>query len=955
MKIKLFFIPLLFSFGTISAQTYLIHVDQPQQEIDNFGASDCWTMYRFGKYATEANINKVADLLFSKDFNAQGKPLGIGLSLWRMNFGAGSDDNAFGAYRDVRGRTPCIMKSDGTYDLSLTGKCGGQFNFLKKAKDRGCEYTVGFVNSPPYFMTRNGQTTGNNDTEYSTKLNLDDNGIENFAEYLSEVVRRTKAEHGVTFDYVDPVNEPEWTANMGENMNATNYDIKKICVALDKRLVAKNISTKILIPESGQIQILYTDRAMDSPYNKYDYGSKIKNFFGNSSSSAYVGNLSTVARIATAHGYWSTDLTGPIVDYRTPIPAVLQQYNTKYWETEWCIGAESLDDFVTNQNTADLSINYGLMINRLMHCDLSLANASAWQWWLGLTDIPYTDGLLYLKRNGSFDVAHQLSSSSTGTVEPSMYSTVYQEAEVVVPKALWCFGQYSRWIRPGAHRLSVTTPGGEGVDNIKGMMVSSYKNSDGMLVCVMLNYGTTPGIVKLSMSDGSTHTFVPYVTSANEGDEMRPLGAIHSGDQFGMPARSIVTFVENPTATPVVDNTNYTFNYTFEDAASTPVSAIDYDVDAGTLQVVNNTGPSGDDYSTKCLTFTISSSFNWYSGIKVNTPSTTTTATNRYLYMKVRAESSYNTNFTVQLFNGGSEGTVYGAVPATMISPAWKEYCFVLPAGTTFDQIRLEPRHAGSISIDDIRLCDVAPTIPNLTPYSTDFESEISGNGWANNNNGATYRSAVNADPYNAATVLNNSANCMRIWTEKGGWPSYDGGRFTGLYGYTTAATRYLHVRYYFKPSNTSNTTSKPLWVFTEDGDSHFSSTTNVYNQWNDVTIDLGVGTLVKFLNFTVEDDYTTIGIDDIQLDSSPTTRDNDILTGINSANEGNVKIFSTPGNLRLAGVTKPCVVQVFSLAGAQSSVSEVSGDASIALQPGFYIVKVTSAHNTQVQKIAIK
>jgi O-glycosyl hydrolase len=543
MKLKFLFIPVLFSFGTISAQTtYLIHIDQPQQEIDNFGASDCWTMYRFGKYATEDNVNKVADLLFSKDFDANGKPLGIGLSLWRMNFGAGSDDNAFGAYRDVRGRTPCIMKKDGTYDLSLDGKCGGQFNMLKKAKERGCEYTLGFVNSPPYFMTRNGETTGNNNTEYSTKLNLDDNGIQNFAEYLSEVLRRTKEEHGVTFDYVAPVNEPEWTANMGENMNATNYDIKKICVALNSRLLAKSISTKILIPESGQIQILYTDRDMDSPYNKYDYGSKIQNFFGNTSSSAYVGDLPTVARIATAHGYWSTYLDGPMVNYRTPMPAVLKQYNTKYWETEWCIGGESLDEFITNQNTADLTINYGLAIARLMHCDLSLANASAWHWWLALTDVPYTDGLLYLRRNGSYNVAYQLSSSSTGSVSSSMYSTVYQEAEVVVPKALWCFGQYSRWIRPGAHRLTVTN--WQGVDNIKGMMVSSYQNKDGKLVCVMLNYGTSSVSLNLAISDASKHTFIPYITSSDAADKMRPMTEIETGAQFTMPARSIVTFVE---------------------------------------------------------------------------------------------------------------------------------------------------------------------------------------------------------------------------------------------------------------------------------------------------------------------------------------------------------------------------------------------------------------------------
>jgi O-glycosyl hydrolase len=337
MNFKSLLIPLLFTFGTVSAQTYQIHVDQTNQEIDNFGASDCWTMYKFGKYATEANINKVADLLFSKDLDANGKPKGIGLSLWRVNFGAGSDDNVSGNFRDVRARTPCIMKSDGIYDLSLTGKCGGQFNFLKKAKERGCEYTLGFVNSPPYFMTITGQTNGG--TTYDKKLNLDNAGIQNFAEYLSEVLRRTKAEHGVTFDYVAPVNEPEWVHSSGDGMNATNKDIKNICVALDSKLTSKNITTKILIPEAGKIQMLNTTPSMDIGFIPSNYGLKIRNLFGNTSSTSYVGNLSTVARITTAHGYWSAAAsTAQLVDLRTPIPAVLSQYNTKYWETERSIG-----------------------------------------------------------------------------------------------------------------------------------------------------------------------------------------------------------------------------------------------------------------------------------------------------------------------------------------------------------------------------------------------------------------------------------------------------------------------------------------------------------------------------------------------------------------------------------------------------------------------------------------
>jgi hypothetical protein len=547
MKIQLFIICLLISLSINSQTIYTIKTNEPQQEIDNFGASDCWTMYKFGKYATEENINKVADLFFSKELDEVGNPKGIGLSMWRMNFGGGSNDNVFGCYRSIRGRTPCIMKKNGSYDMDLAGTCGGQFNFLKKAKERGCEYTLGFVNSPPYFMTRNGETTGNNNPEYSEKLNLDSAGIEKFTDYLTEVVKKTSETHGVSFDYIDPVNEPEWGANMGENNHANNIDIKKICVSLNQKILNKNLSTKILIPESGTLQFLYSDRGNPA------YGMKIENFFGNPLSEAYVGNLSTVAHITAAHAYWSTWLDGPLVDHRTPIPAELKKYNTKYWQTEYCLG-EAFDEFVPDAGTVDLSINYGLYIARIIHADLSIGNASAWHWWLGLTDVSYKDGLIFLKRNNTYNVVQQLSSTDNGSVPQSKYIEVYSDAEVVVPKALWCFGNYSRFIRPGATRLKVSSI--FGVDNITDIMVSSYQNKDGKLVTVVLNYGKRDKDINLTVSDRNNVMFTPYITSDQPADNLRALTPVSSNSTFTVPARSIITFVEGGVVNKVEETIN---------------------------------------------------------------------------------------------------------------------------------------------------------------------------------------------------------------------------------------------------------------------------------------------------------------------------------------------------------------------------------------------------------------
>lgn len=521
------------------------------QAIDHFGASDCWTMYRFGKYATEENIDKVADLFFSKEFDENGFPKGIGLSMWRMNLGAGSHDNAFQAYRDIRGRMPCILKKSGYYDMDLNGSCGGQFTFLKKAKERGCEYTLGFCNSPPYFMTRSGYTTGNEDSskpleaKYALSLNLTDEGIEDFTDYMSEVVKRTADTHGVAFDYIDPVNEPEWGAWMGENMHATNSDIKKIAISLNRKLVAKGLDTKIAIPESARLDYLYSVPAASAPLNALDYGKKIENFFS-PSGSAYVGDLSNISHHIAGHGYFTTDPATQLLQYRSHIPELLDKFDVKYWMTEYSLG-DSFDEYMDNQWGVDLSINYGLFVARIIHADLVVGNASAWHWWLGVTDVDYKDGLIYLRRNGDYRVAYQMIEDSNGIAPEKAYKEVYGGCEVVQTKLLWCLGNYSRFIRPGARRVSVTSS--VGTNNIKGLMVSAFENTDGEIVVVAINYSEEDQRVIFNVKQDNEFYFRPYITSDRTEDNLRPMSLVKSTEPFIVPKRSIVTLVQSGNST----------------------------------------------------------------------------------------------------------------------------------------------------------------------------------------------------------------------------------------------------------------------------------------------------------------------------------------------------------------------------------------------------------------------
>lgn len=135
---------------------YQIEVDKPLQTMEHFGASDAWSMHILGLWPQEKQ-NQIADWLFSTENDANGKPKGIGLSLWRFNVGAGSTEQGEASQIGSSWmRTECFMNADGIYDWN---KQQGQRNFLKLAKERGVTKFLAFLNSPPVYYTQNGLAT----------------------------------------------------------------------------------------------------------------------------------------------------------------------------------------------------------------------------------------------------------------------------------------------------------------------------------------------------------------------------------------------------------------------------------------------------------------------------------------------------------------------------------------------------------------------------------------------------------------------------------------------------------------------------------------------------------------------------------------------------------------------------------------------------------------------------
>jgi O-glycosyl hydrolase len=105
-------------------------------------------------------------------------------------------------------------------------------------------------------------------------------------------------------------------------------------------------------------------------------------------------------------------------------------------------------------------------------------------------------------------------------------------------KLMWTMGNFSRFVRPGAVRLSM-----EGNMEIDGLMLSAYKNTDGALAIVAINYSKEdrPISINLSPLNLKSSTATAYRTSDVEGESLKNVGKVDL-KKTTLPARSVTTF-----------------------------------------------------------------------------------------------------------------------------------------------------------------------------------------------------------------------------------------------------------------------------------------------------------------------------------------------------------------------------------------------------------------------------
>jgi O-glycosyl hydrolase len=478
--------------------------ERQYQTIHSFAASDAWSIQFLGQHWPAAQRARAADLLFSTKERVDGTPEGIGLSAYRFEIGAGSAAPGDSSrITDRWRRATSFLRRDGTYDWSQQA---GQRAFMREAKARGVQTFIGFVNSPPVALTRNGRASSSG----GDSANLAPERYGDFARFLGNVARELEKRDGVRLDYLSPFNEPQWDWTSGQEGSPWRVDeMAAMTRTLSAELARERLATKISIGESGRMNYVY--ELGDKPTR----GRQLQAWF-RKGSPQYVGGLPNVEHAIATHSYHTTNPRDTLRAVRRALhdSIVAVDPTLQLWQSEYCV-LETTP--LIRGRGRDSTIDAALYIAGIIHSDLVYAQASAWHWWIAVTPYDYKDGLLYMDRD-----------TLTGTVRET--------------KMLWALGHWSRFVRPGMRRIEAEVAGA-GADSVDAeLLVSAYRDPGaGRVVTVLVNRAAEERRVELK-SPGMRGMRV-YRTTNEPGVSLKRSGSLRAGEALVMPARSMATLV----------------------------------------------------------------------------------------------------------------------------------------------------------------------------------------------------------------------------------------------------------------------------------------------------------------------------------------------------------------------------------------------------------------------------
>ncbi|MEZ0484373.1 glycoside hydrolase [Fibrella aquatica] len=497
--------------------TITVKPDQTFQTMHSFGASDCWSAQFIGQNYPLAKREQIADWLFSTEVDKAGNPKGIGLSVWRFNIGAGSTEQGdSSSIRSPWRRSESFLLPDGSYDWT---KQAGQQWFVEAAHRRKVPYLLGFTNSPPVQFTANGKAYASGTLG---DYNFNPKHLNDYARFLADVAQYFDRK-GWPMHYLSPFNEPQWDWGIkkGQKMAtqegtpATNVDMAELTRALSRELTTRKLATRLTLGEAAQLNYLSQGGTNRSKTGQDD----VIDAFFSPASPAFIGNLPNVEKLVCGHSYFTTSPAQTLQTVRQTLADKLAKTGVGFWQSEYCVLGDN--DGEINGNRRDLGMTTALYVAKVIHADLTVANAASWQWWLALSASDYKDGLIYVETDGKMGENKQNA----------------QNGDVLSSKTLWALGNYARFVRPGMQRIAVQPMASQTATPTP--LISAYRSANKkQLVMVVVNAGDSQPI-RIEGIGPKTKRIDLYETTESADLHKRTVAF----DQITLAAKSITTLV----------------------------------------------------------------------------------------------------------------------------------------------------------------------------------------------------------------------------------------------------------------------------------------------------------------------------------------------------------------------------------------------------------------------------
>lgn len=437
-------------------------------KFQGWGTSFCWWANRIG----------YSDVLSEKAAKAMYSEEGLHMNIVRFNIGGGDDPSHNHITRtdsEMPGywKNPCVVTDDGEVIVAATepmdepdrvtvksgnteyswaydwSKDYNQRNALIKAKEAYGEELIveAFSNSPPFFMTCSLCSSG---AENAGSNNIREDAYEAFARYMADVAAHYRDEWGISFQSITPMNEP-FTSYWGaysEKQEGCHFDQgecqSKIILALHDAMLENGFSDN---------DIIY------SASDETDVSTAIMSYKKLSEESKNV-----VSRIDT-HTYSASALN--------VLRKMAEDDNKNLWMSE-TDGGDTLGKDAGEMGAA-------LYFADLIQRDMNGLLPSAWIMWQAIDNHISKDGYNGKKDSGMVN----LNKGYWG-----LTVTDHDKEEIILTKKYYAYGQYSRFITPGALII--------GCDNAA---LAAYDKENRRLVIVDYNYRDEEEYVSYDLSE----------------------------------------------------------------------------------------------------------------------------------------------------------------------------------------------------------------------------------------------------------------------------------------------------------------------------------------------------------------------------------------------------------------------------------------------------------------------